>query len=148
MNQHEVPHVGDVTYQRFEDLFNRDAYFPVTEIEGTFAGFVVLFDQNADYDSPNFLWFKERYERFSYVDRIVVAQEFRRQGLASKLYAACIAQCLRAEQHLLTLEINIKPPNPISAAFHKSYGFQEVGIRQTDNMAKAVSMQILSLNMP
>jgi predicted GNAT superfamily acetyltransferase len=40
---------------------------------GNFDAFLLAFDQGADYDSPNFLWFRARYPRFVYVDRIVVA---------------------------------------------------------------------------
>ncbi len=40
---------------------------------GEADAFLIAFDQDADYDSPNFLWFRERFERFVYVDRIAVA---------------------------------------------------------------------------
>jgi predicted GNAT superfamily acetyltransferase len=40
---------------------------------GEIEALLIAFDQDADYDSPNFLWFRERYPRFVYVDRIVVA---------------------------------------------------------------------------
>ncbi len=40
---------------------------------GGLDAFLLAFDQDAAYDSPNFLWFRERYSRFVYVDRIVVA---------------------------------------------------------------------------
>ena len=40
---------------------------------GEDEAFLLAFDQDADYDSPNFLWFRARHERFVYVDRIVVA---------------------------------------------------------------------------
>jgi len=36
---------------------------------GNFDAFLLAFDQGADYDSPNFLWFRARYPRFVYVDR-------------------------------------------------------------------------------
>ena len=42
---------------------------------GNIEAFLLAFDQDADYDSPNFLWFKSRYRRFVYVDRIAVAPE-------------------------------------------------------------------------
>ena len=34
---------------------------------------LLAFDQDAAYDNVNFGWFKARYPRFVYVDRIVVA---------------------------------------------------------------------------
>ena len=40
---------------------------------GDAEALLLAFDQDADYKSPNFLWFRSRYPRFVYVDRIVVA---------------------------------------------------------------------------
>ena len=40
---------------------------------GTVDAFVLALDQDANYSSPNFQWFRARYSRFVYVDRIVVA---------------------------------------------------------------------------
>src|ERR1017187_1888966 len=44
---------------------------------GNLDAFLLAFDQDAQYDSPNFLWFCARYPRFVYVDRIVVASSAR-----------------------------------------------------------------------
>jgi len=35
---------------------------------------LISFDQAADYDSPNFLWFRARFDRFVDVDRVVVSR--------------------------------------------------------------------------
>ena len=40
---------------------------------GEVDGFLMAFDQGAAYDSPNYLWFRQRYRRFVYIDRVVVA---------------------------------------------------------------------------
>ena len=53
---------------------------------GDIDAFLLAFDQSADYDSPNFLWFRARYPRFAYVDRIVVASSARGRGCARRLY--------------------------------------------------------------
>ncbi|HYP63850.1 MAG TPA: hypothetical protein VEQ16_08180, partial [Acidocella sp.] len=39
--------------------------------------FIIAFDQNADYDSENFLWFRARFPRFVYVDRVVTGPQAR-----------------------------------------------------------------------
>lgn len=142
MNQAEVPHVGDVTPERFEKLFNLAIDFPVIEQDGALAGFLVLLDQSSDYDSPNFLWFRDRYERFLYLDRVVIAKHAKRQGLGRKLYGHCADVAGQTAHHLLALEINIEPPNPDSMRFHNILGFKEVGIRKDPDTEKAVSMQI------
>ncbi|MDD9916266.1 MAG: GNAT family N-acetyltransferase, partial [Rhodospirillaceae bacterium] len=47
---------------------------------------LITFDQNAAYHSANFKWFQARRDRFVYVDRIVVADNRRGEGLAGRLY--------------------------------------------------------------
>ena len=51
---------------------------------GGIDAFLLAFDQDARYDSPNFLWFRARYPRFAYVDRIVVAVVRTRTRLRAK----------------------------------------------------------------
>jgi len=53
---------------------------------GGVDGLLIAFDQTADYDSPNFLWFRSRFSHFVYVDRVAVAPEVRGRGLAGSLY--------------------------------------------------------------
>lgn len=94
---------------------------------GDLDAFLLCFDQSSDYDSPNFLWFRERYPRFVYVDRIVVAGHARGRGLARGLYEELFARA-RADGHdLAACEVNLEPPNPASDAFHAALGFREAG---------------------
>ena len=53
---------------------------------GDLDAFLLAFDQGARYDSPNYLWFRNRYQRFVYIDRIVVASAARGRGCARRLY--------------------------------------------------------------
>lgn len=88
---------------------------------------LIAFDQDARYDSPNFLWFRERFERFVYVDRVVVAGAARGRGLARMLYGALFAHAAAAGHARVVCEVNLDPPNPASDAFHAALGFAEVG---------------------
>ncbi len=88
---------------------------------------LITFDQDADYDSPNFLWFRDRYERFVYVDRVVTAPAARGRGLARRLYGDLIEQARAAGHQLIVCEVNADPPNPASEAFHRAFGFEPVG---------------------
>src|SRR6185312_11108528 len=63
------------------------AYFRVAEIDGHAAGFLIALREDADYASPNFRWFRERYAEFLYIDRIVVARPYRGLGLGRIFYA-------------------------------------------------------------
>jgi len=91
------------------------------------ASLVVALDQDALYDSPNFLWFRRRYPRFVYVDRVVVAETARGRGLARALYAEVSARAQSAGHGILACEVNLVPANPASDAFHARLGFAEVG---------------------
>ena len=94
---------------------------------GEADAFLMTFDQSADYDSENFLWFRARYPRFVYVDRVVVADRARGRGLARRLYEALFDKARAAGHTLVTCEVNADPPNPASDAFHAALGFAEVG---------------------
>lgn len=94
---------------------------------GEMRGFLIAFGQDAAYDSPNFLWFRERLQRFAYVDRVVVAPAARGRGLARALYAGLFDQARALGLGRVVCEVNVEPPNPASDAFHARLGFEEVG---------------------
>jgi predicted GNAT superfamily acetyltransferase len=99
----------------------------VTRRIGHVEAFVLALDHSANYDSPNFLWFRERHARFVYVDRIVVASLARGRGLARRLYEYVFTQAREAGHDRVFCEVNLMPPNPGSDAFHASLGFAEIG---------------------
>jgi predicted GNAT superfamily acetyltransferase len=94
---------------------------------GTVEAFIMTFDQDASYDSPNFLWLKQRYPRFVYVDRVVVDEAARGRGHARRFYEDLFEQAKRAGHGVVTCEVNADPPNPASDAFHTRLGFHEIG---------------------
>jgi predicted GNAT superfamily acetyltransferase len=94
---------------------------------GDVDALLLAFDQDADYDSPNFLWFRARYRRFVYVDRVVVAPAARGRGYARRLYDDLFERARGAGHDQVVCEVNAQPPNPASDAFHLTMGFREVG---------------------
>lgn len=107
------------------------AFFAARVAQGD--GLLITFDQDADYDSANFLWFRQRFARFVYVDRVVVAAAARGQGLAGALYARLLEQARAAGHDRIVCEVNSDPPNPASDAFHARLGFVPVGSAQLGN---------------
>lgn len=99
---------------------------------GSVEALLLAFDQRADYDSVNFLWFRERYARFVYVDRIITAAEARGRGHARRMYLALFVAARAAGHERVVCEVNSDPPNPASDAFHASMGFVEVGSATLD----------------
>jgi uncharacterized protein len=89
--------------------------------------FLIALDQDALSASPNFQWFKNRYRRFVYIDRVIVAPNKRGQGIARDLYGELFVAAAHAGHGLVACEVNVEPPNPASDAFHEALGFIEVG---------------------
>ncbi|MBR1126201.1 GNAT family N-acetyltransferase [Bradyrhizobium lablabi] len=105
---------------------------------GEVDAFLLAFDQDAPYDSPNFLWFRARFPRFVYVDRIVVAAAARGRGLARALYRDLFEQAVTAGHARVVCEVNSRPPNPESDAFHAALGFVETGRASIHDDSKEV----------
>lgn len=99
---------------------------------------LIALDERASYDNPNFRWFRDRFPRFVYVDRIVVAPMARGRGLARRLYDALIRKASEAGHDRVVCEVNLDPPNPQSDAFHAALGFSEVGSASIHGSTKTV----------
>ena len=111
--------------------------FSATCIQGP-AALLITFDQDADYASVNFQWFRARLDRFVYIDRIVVAEAHRGAGLARLLYDHLFTLARAAGHHTVACEINAVPPNPVSDAFHARIGFEEIGLAELAGKGKTV----------
>lgn len=95
----------------------------VLDVGEELAGFVLTFAPGSPYDSENYRWFTQRYDDFTYLDRVVVDERFRRRGLARRVYDALEA----GARGRMALEVNVDPPNEPSLAFHHGRGYGEVG---------------------
>ena len=141
MNESAVPAVNSVPVAALRALRDMAEAFAVAHGAQGPCGFLVLLAPGADYASPNYRWFAQRYADFLYVDRVVVAPEARRHGVGQALYAdAWHRACRRGAP--LTCEVNLDPPNPASLAFHRRLGFSQVGVQRTEGGAKTVSLMI------
>ncbi|MET0999010.1 MAG: GNAT family N-acetyltransferase [Marmoricola sp.] len=126
LNERNVELLAPLDEARLVQLLGWADQALVIDVDGGFAGFVITFASGSAYDGGNFGWFSERYGDFAYLDRVVIHEDFRRQGLGSQVYDELEATCGRP---LFALEVNIDPPNEGSLAFHHARGFVEVGQR-------------------
>ncbi len=101
-------------------------YFRVAEQDGLITGFLAAFSQDAPHDSPNFLWFRERYERFLYIDRIVIARP-RRGGGRGRAFYADVQSFAELRWPRLCCEVFLQTGNDPALLFHGGFGFREVG---------------------
>lgn len=112
--------------------------FSAAGVEGGAQAFLIACDETAAYDSPNYLWFRDRYPRFVYVDRVIVAPEARGRGLARLLYEDLFEKAGASGRALVACEVNLVPPNPASDAFHAALSFEEAGRAEIHGGAKTV----------
>jgi len=120
-------------------LAEQAAYFRVAEVDGQLAGFLVALREDADYQSPNFKWFRSHHEHFLYIDRIVVARANRRIGLGRVLYAD-VTSFAEVRVPLLACEVFLEPRDDVSMLFHGTYGFQQVGEQVMPRVGRRVAL--------
>jgi len=87
LNEASVPHVSSIDLGQIRWFAEQAFYFRVAHVEDQFAGFLIGLRPGIDYKSENYRWFCEHHREFGYIDRVAVAPEARRLGIASALYA-------------------------------------------------------------
>lgn len=147
LNRSAVPAVSDVDPMALWRLVEQSS--PTLVAEDTDGGGVVAFmialGPNADYESPNYRFFADRYPSFRYVDRVVVDPSYARQGIGAHLYDLLEADAAEGGVAVLTAEVNVKPPNESSLAFHAARGFMGVGEQDTEGGSKRVRLLVREL---
>ena len=142
LNEQHVELLAPLDEARLRVLLQVAETARVIEVEGAFAGFVLTFAAGSAYDGENFGWFTAHFDDFCYLDRVVIHEDFRRRGLATRVYDELESECGRA---VFTLEVNLDPPNEPSLAFHRGRGYVAVGQRISGGhlvsmMAKSLSV--------
>ncbi|HEY1136528.1 MAG TPA: GNAT family N-acetyltransferase [Xanthomonadaceae bacterium] len=131
LNNAAGPTILPFDQARLRHFFESAEYFRVAERDGTLAGFMIGVGSQDGHDSSNFRWFAERYERFFYIDRIVVASRRRGGGVGRAFYADAQSYA-ELRYPLLACEVFLDTANDPSLPdpallFHGSFGFREVG---------------------
>jgi len=139
LNETAVPHVSSLDLDALRWFSEHATYFRVVRIDRRLAGFLIGLGPGIDYASPNYQWFRQKHELFGYVDRVAVAPEARRLGVGSLLYDD-FAATLRGYAPVMTCEVNIRPPNESSMAYHEHHGFRRVATQETEGGAKEVAL--------
>lgn len=132
LNNSAGPGIIPIDPQRLLKLFEVARYFRVSEVDGQLAGFLIGLTREADYDSPNFHWFREHYEEFVYIDRVVVADAYRRHGIGRVLYADVLSFA-ELRTPWLTCEVFVDPRDDVALVFFGTQGFEEAGTQRLAN---------------
>lgn len=128
LNTAEVPHVNQLSCDEMSELIQIADYVDARfDQADTLQGLAIGFKHsNNSYPGFNFNWFKQRFENFLYIDRIIVAPSARGQKLGSQLYQSAEQWCKEQSLNSIVCEVNREPANPVSHQFHQSVGFQAV----------------------
>ena len=120
LNQNALEGVGPLDNESLSLLVKMSDQALVAEDDGDIAGFVITLPPGAEYDSSRYRWFEVKLvDDYVYLDRIVVSDEHRRKGVASKLYEEIEGDA--------PVALEVYDTNDVSLAFHESRGFEEVG---------------------
>ena len=133
---------------RLRALLGQAWHHRVACLDGRVQAFLIALRPGANYDSPNYQWFSQRYRDFVYVDRIVVSASARHARLATLLYQDLLERSAAQGIARVTCEIDVDPPNPVSHRFHEKFGFVEVGTQRVAAGKKRVSLQQRLLGPP
>ena len=145
INQENVPAVGSETFDDLGDIFDQCTIALVAvdwQRDGYIAGFCMCMPPGTTYDSPNYLFFVDRYDDFVYLDRVAITAEYQGRGIGPMLYREVER---RTTAPYFTLEVNVKPLNEGSLRFHTREGFEEVAQLET-RPGKIVSLMVKRLD--
>jgi uncharacterized protein len=142
LNAGVVQHTSVMDGTRLAELHALSSYHRVIAVDGTVAGFLLAMRENAPYRNDNFAFFASRFEKFLYIDRIVIGPDFAGLKLGSLLYRDLFDHARLNAVPVLACEYNLEPPNDASRRFHDKFGFREVGTQWLDGGGKRVSLQV------
>lgn len=145
INERLVRFLAPMDMPLLEEMAAMSALIKVAVADGRVAAFLLCFREGTEYQSVNYKWFSSRYDKFLYVDRVVVLEEYQDMGIGRAFYELVKDQARAAGAERVTAEIDILPANPKSLRFHKAFGFQEVGTQLVADGKKQVSLQCLEL---
>lgn len=142
LNNDNAPNVNILTRERLTHIVNESSLFAVVLDVDAVVAFIICHAHGADYDSPNYQYFDARFKHhdFLYVDRIIVKDSHRGRGLGKLLYSFVDRAVEPSLFKHLCCEVNIKPANPESLAFHERCGFTCVGEQDTEEGKKRVAL--------
>ncbi len=125
LNQKNIPELGYLLNSEVLTSLIKNAFLTITlKEENKIIGFCLLFKNGSSYDSPNYSYFNNKYDKFIYVDRVVVASDFTGNG-GGKLMYDHVFEMADNEQLIICCEVNEKPLNEVSLAFHRRLGFNK-----------------------
>lgn len=99
--------------------------------DGAVIAFLLSLGPGQPYESENYRWFESRGVRHQYIDRIVVGAGARGTGVGRAMYESVFERARERGATEVTAEVNVRPANPRSIAFHEHLGFRQLTEQET-----------------
>ena len=137
LNQANTPEVGSLeSMEDLKKLIELSAYKLLVLKGVEIVGFIICMREGSTYGSENYKFFTKRLKKFLYVDRVVIDEHHRREGLGKATYHDIFNQAGKDNLHIV-LEINTQPINQPSLDFHEKMGFDQVGTKDFNDHSVA-----------
>jgi uncharacterized protein len=141
LNVESVRELSPLDLGRLEYVLGCTHRAIVAEGDGEVTAFALAMAPGSVYDSRNYVWFGERFERFLYLDRIAVARAHRRRGIGARIYDDM--ERAAGEFGRMVCDVNLEPRNDASLAFHYARGYREIG--RLEHPGKVVALMCKEL---
>ena len=142
LNEKSVNVLSPMDKSKLLRLIEVSALSVVIEQENDVTGFLLAFTNSTTYESINYQWFNNNYTAFLYIDRIVISEKHRGEGIGTALYKYVIDWASKNSSARIFAEIDVLPPNRPSLLFHQKLGFNELQLLK-HHEHKMVSLQEL-----
>ena len=127
INRTSIPNVFELNAHEFSLLLNLCEYSKVINFNNEIAGYIFVVGRGQAYDGEEYNWFCENLnDEFLYVDQIAIGGKWQGMGCGRALYKDLENYAVNHQKTALVCEVNYKPLNQSSMAFHKRLGFNEL----------------------
>ena len=137
LNQANTPEVGSLeSTEDLKKLIELSAYNLLVLKGVEIVGFIICMRDGSTYESENYKFFTKRLKKFLYVDRVVIDEHHRREGLGKAIYHEIFNQA-KKDNLPIALEANTQPINQPSLDFHEKMGFDWIGTKDFNDHSVA-----------
>jgi predicted GNAT superfamily acetyltransferase len=141
LNDSASPAINPLTDDELKALFEMcDVRLVSTDRNHQLLAFMLSMGPGHPYASENYRWFEERGVRHQYIDRIVVSPLAKGTGIGRALYESVFERARERGASEVTCEVNVRPANPGSIAFHERLGFRQLAEQETRNGTVRVAL--------
>lgn len=127
INRESTPGVSAMSPDELDQLAGLCEFSSVVELNGEIFGYVFAMRAGLPYDGEEYQWLCDNLDRaFLYIDQIAIARNCKGRGHGRQLYRQLENHAVRNQLDLLACEVNYRPANVASLAFHRRLGFEEL----------------------